>query len=269
MINRYASLRQGLVGAWCPSLGASGFRLIDRSGYGNHGTLTNMDPGTDWVPSGGKLALDFDGSNDGVRVESDRYSYSSGAISFWVATTTDSVRSAIAFQETTTFNNLFIVYLGDGATGVLSNELITIGSIKSAVSNIGAYTTTTRSELFDGKMHHVVAMSNGTTWILYLDGVQKTVNLGQGTNGSWMDVSNPSALSIGCRLANSNSPNLVLNGQLDDIRIYNRALTPSEISLLYTGGRGVGLMPERIKHRRKTSAAATNRRRRIIIGASS
>jgi hypothetical protein len=58
-------------------------------------------------------------------------------------------------------------------------------------------------------------------------------------------------------------------GQIDDIRIYNRALTPSEIRLLYTGGRGVGLMPERIKHRRKTTAAATNRRRRILIGASS
>ena len=42
--------------------------MIDRSGYGNHGTLTNMDPGTDWVPSGGKLALDFDVSNDYVSV---------------------------------------------------------------------------------------------------------------------------------------------------------------------------------------------------------
>jgi hypothetical protein len=58
-------------------------------------------------------------------------------------------------------------------------------------------------------------------------------------------------------------------GMFDDTRIYKRALTPSEIQLLYTGGRGVGLAPERIKHRRKTTAAAFNRRRRIIIGASS
>jgi hypothetical protein len=69
----------------------------------------------------------------------------------------------------------------------------------------------------------------------------------------------------------SNSPGYgnYTPGQIDDIRIYNRALTPSEIQLLYTGGRGVGLMPERIKHRRKTTAAAFNRRRRILIGASS
>ena len=70
MINRYASLRQGLVGCWVPSLGASGYRLIDRSGNNNHGVLTGMDPGTDWVPSGGKLALDFDGSNDYVTATS-------------------------------------------------------------------------------------------------------------------------------------------------------------------------------------------------------
>jgi hypothetical protein len=67
----------------------------------------------------------------------------------------------------------------------------------------------------------------------------------------------------------SNSPGYgnYTPGQIDDVRIYSRALTPSEIQLLYTGGRGVGLAPERIKHRRKTTAAATNRRRRIICGA--
>lgn len=36
------------------------------SGRNNHGTLTNMDAASDWVVSGGKYALDFDGSNDYV-----------------------------------------------------------------------------------------------------------------------------------------------------------------------------------------------------------
>jgi hypothetical protein len=31
---------------------------------------------------------------------------------------------------------------------------------------------------------------------------------------------------------------------VDDARVYNRILTPNEIRLLYTGGRGVGLLPE-------------------------
>ena len=57
--------KRGLVGAWCPSLGATGFRLLDRSGRNNHGTLTNM-ASTAWTTSGGKGALDFDNTDDRV-----------------------------------------------------------------------------------------------------------------------------------------------------------------------------------------------------------
>jgi len=54
-----------LVGAWAPSVSQWGGTILrDLSGQGNHGTLTNMDPATDWVTSGGYGALDFDGSDD-------------------------------------------------------------------------------------------------------------------------------------------------------------------------------------------------------------
>ena len=59
-------LWDGVVGAWCPSLGPTGGRLHDFSRYGNWGTLTNMDPPTDWVVDGGQYALDFDAVNDYV-----------------------------------------------------------------------------------------------------------------------------------------------------------------------------------------------------------
>ena len=58
------NILQGLIGAWCPSLGPSGYTLLDRSGRGQNGTLTNMDAGTDWVGTPGGWALDFDGTND-------------------------------------------------------------------------------------------------------------------------------------------------------------------------------------------------------------
>lgn len=60
----YPHLWQGLAGAWSPSLGVTGDTLRDVSGHGNHGTLTGMDPATDWQVSGGGWSLDFDGSND-------------------------------------------------------------------------------------------------------------------------------------------------------------------------------------------------------------
>ncbi len=41
----------GLVADWSFLQGGGG-ELFDTSGYGNHGTLTNMDPATDWVTTG-------------------------------------------------------------------------------------------------------------------------------------------------------------------------------------------------------------------------
>ena len=41
-LDRSNPINQGLVGAWCPSLGPSGSRLLDKSGNANHGVLTNM-----------------------------------------------------------------------------------------------------------------------------------------------------------------------------------------------------------------------------------
>ena len=42
------SLTDGIIGCWSPSVSGSGYLLPDLSGRGNHGTLTNMDAGTDW-----------------------------------------------------------------------------------------------------------------------------------------------------------------------------------------------------------------------------
>ena len=59
-INRLAPLAKGLVFAGLGG-GAGSVGLVDASGYGNDGTLTNMDPATDWVwaPELGRWALDF------------------------------------------------------------------------------------------------------------------------------------------------------------------------------------------------------------------
>ena len=67
MADRYASLKQGLVGCWIPSISGSGLLLPDLSGRGNNGALTNMDA-SDWVSSQYGRALDFDGVNDEVRI---------------------------------------------------------------------------------------------------------------------------------------------------------------------------------------------------------
>lgn len=66
-LRRDHPLAAGLVGAWLFNEG-SGNRVFDYSGNGNHGTLTNMDPATDWVPGPSGMAVDTDGVNDYVAV---------------------------------------------------------------------------------------------------------------------------------------------------------------------------------------------------------
>lgn len=52
------------VGAWAPFVGSTGGILFDRSGMGNHGTLTNFTLNTAWPVSDGHRSILTDGSND-------------------------------------------------------------------------------------------------------------------------------------------------------------------------------------------------------------
>jgi len=58
----YPNLWNGLVGAWIPPLGPTGLTVRDVSGWGNQGTLTDMDPATAWAKTEKGWALDFDGA---------------------------------------------------------------------------------------------------------------------------------------------------------------------------------------------------------------
>lgn len=64
-IDRHHWQSQGLIGLWSMRAGA-GSTLHDASRWQRHGTLTAMDPATDWVVDDNCLALDYDGSDDRV-----------------------------------------------------------------------------------------------------------------------------------------------------------------------------------------------------------
>ncbi len=68
-LDPHHDLAKGLVFAGLGG-GRGSDKLLDASGYGNSGTLTNMDPATDWVwvPELGRWGLDFDAVNDAVNL---------------------------------------------------------------------------------------------------------------------------------------------------------------------------------------------------------
>jgi hypothetical protein len=260
MISRYASLRQGLVGAWCPSVQrcGSGFTLPDLSGYGNHGTLTNMDPGTDWVASGSGLALDFDGSNDYINISINL----SGVI------TSKQYTVCCWINTSSTNSNTYPFSLGSTASDT------PIVGFRIDPGGNGRIIALLRDDAFNSQLPgNDPILVNNAIWnniVVVASGSNAQLYTNAKTNGSSVSISSLGATTINRATIGAlgrTSIAAYYSGLCDDARIYNRALTPSEIQLLYTGGRGVGLAQERIKHRRKTTAAAFNRRRRLICGA--
>lgn len=242
-------LRDGLVGAWCPSIGGWGGNVLrDLSGRGNHGILNNMDPATDWIVSGGKQALDFDGVDDFVACNNAGRLISgakSATFSAWFYKSNVG-RCAVRLLGTGDFslfwepNEIFYVYCyRQGQTGFPYPYHIYNKNLLSWVNFTVVYDATepiaTRCKAF----------ANGEQIALVPNGGDI-----QDTLGSF------STLTIG-------SDNSL--GQIDDIRIYNRALSPNEIRLL-ASERGIGLRPERTRRlvQGQTFTAARLRRQSLI-----
>ncbi|OGF74393.1 hypothetical protein A2W57_02325 [Candidatus Giovannonibacteria bacterium RIFCSPHIGHO2_02_43_16] len=84
----------------------------------------------------------------------------------------------------------------------------------------------------DGNWHMVYGVRDGNTAKIYVDGIQENTADITGL-GSLDDINKDFMISV-----DSHAPtNYFVRGLIDDVRIYNRALTPAEIQRLYNLGR--------------------------------
>lgn len=84
----------------------------------------------------------------------------------------------------------------------------------------------------DGLWHHLVVTGvNGGTGRLYVDGVLESTSTG--LNDPTVSIgSNTTRLCIGCNPANGRE----FNGLIDEVAMWNRELTPAEITAIYDAG---------------------------------
>ena len=226
------------VGWWCPSLDDAGNEtttLNDLSGYSNEGSLTGMDAATDWVvdtENGGIRALDFDGSNDYVTGPPGIVkSLSIGTVAFWVKTSREVEICFSVYVKDSLGTGLYIA-LGQNVTGAFTDELVSFARvIGGSITNQFAYTTANRTEILDDNWHHICVVFNGY-YELYVDGTPKTISFSTyPNNGAFCNgLTGVDRLSIGARDVSA-SP-LYFQGRMDDIRVFDRALTSEEIALL-------------------------------------
>ena len=253
---KHRNLWRGCVGAWAPCLGPSGTTLRDNSGRGNHGTLTSMDPATDWSVSGGAYSLDFDGVNDHVLVQdASVYTIGSGGftVSAWVVLQNTTFTGGVISKRTgfASEDEWNIVYRGDGAETNMGGDKAFAFRINST-SGVAGYRI---PGVVTSQWYHVLATSTSAGFAtLYVNGVAGSVT---GTRAPSADTA--STLKIGAMNAASG----LWNGKIDDLMIHNRVLSFSEISLL---AKRRGIAYETIQRRSRKAAAATgNRRRRLLL----
>ena len=200
----------GLVGWWRFDEG-SGAVASDSSGYGNNGTLN----GATWVNGKYGQALSFDGTNDYVQISSSPSLQITDdlTISFWI--NLDSLATTMVPVDKHWAGEYFVKILTNGG----------LRFAQGASGNSEELTVLPAGSLVSGQWIHVavVRSTSDVELTAYKNGVAATPVAYTKT-----PTASSQAVNIGAEEGIYNR----LSGIIDDVRIYNRALSPAEIETL-------------------------------------
>ena len=214
-----------------PQIGDTVGTIVDQGSASNNATGLG-DPtygaGQDFVapvpaspPYSNELSADLDGINDYLDIGS---SGDMGSFSLWfkpdsTITTSTTAQYLLSFSA----NGSIYGNLGLGSsTSSFANEVLTFNQGNRAYGYAGAGFT------ISAEWHHVAGRWTGSTYEVYLDGVQvKNEEGGGGTAGQVAF----SALKIGGRGASENYAGLI-----DEVAVFTNPLSAAEIVAIYNSG---------------------------------
>jgi hypothetical protein len=205
------------IGWWSPSIDEQGngtTTLTDLIGS-NDGTLTNMETPGDWVSdtnNGGVRCLDIGGTDEFVDVGDSVMDFHQGTTSW----------SCSAWVKTSTSSQYII-----GAGGVTNGWFMAVHSDSTLRIRMGSSAIQQRigsgsTNIADGSWHHVAFAFNYTadTFLGFVDGTEE------------ITLDNTLAADIGDYLYIGRLQTGYYTGRIDDVRVYDRALSGREIGLL-------------------------------------
>ena len=215
-VNREHPLSRGLVAAW-PFQDGGGSILRDVSGKGLDGTLGGTPT---WISSSSGGALDFDsGDHVDIGTRSDINVSGSMAVAAWIrpdAGSSSSGRYVVKSNPST--GSPYIQYMLQLNAGTWYFTAAVGGSLKDLAGGTGTV----------GEWSHVVGVfDNGMR--LYVDGVHVA---GPSWPGVGVDSRPTWPLSF-CKTAYSSASWSTGSGDLQDVRIYSRALSATEVLTSY------------------------------------
>lgn len=248
MTDRFATLRQGLVGAWCPSLDGVGTVIPDRGNRRNN--LSNAA-----APNAqrGERGLYVSGSNNALVASNDGAQQAlngatTATITGWMRRLSSSNYVAFGFNGASGTGNRFsTIWFSDG------NWYWAVESAGSNYVGVAAYAPTPElwahcAVTFNG------SLGSGNRSRFFINGVSV---------GAVQSGFEPATLStalgplvLGRDFSTRLSGSAGAGGWINDVRVYNRVLTLREIRSL-ASQQGIGLTPTRHRRARLAAAATT------------
>lgn len=225
------TLDNGLVGYWKFDEGTGTTIAKDSSRSGNNGTLTNGPVWSTSTPSRMQFydpkSLSFNGTYRYVKVAN----ASAGPL-FDIGTR----NFTVSIWATNTSAPAYRMMLSNWSAFGMHVSLLSSGKFGGYVGD-GTELTSTYTIPTDGSWHHYVLTRTAGSIAWFVDGSVA------GTSGSHPNsVGAAVETHIGTRGDSEVGGGQTQNwqGNVDDIRIYNRALSASEIKALYNGGKSTG-----------------------------
>ena len=201
----------------------TGLTAIDSEG-GHDGTLTSSGPS--WTTGIIDGALDFDGVDDRVQVPDDP------ALGI-----TDEITLYAWIRPNSTGTQYFIRKAQYDSVDDYELSLSTTGKVffrlnQDTSVNTYRIDSTTPYPTNGSTWMQVVATFDGAVQRLYINGVEEAF-----ANAPVSIATNDLQLSIGGQVTD---PKRVINGALDDVRLYDRALSATEVADLYAANAPAG-----------------------------
>ncbi len=211
----------GLVGCWRFEEG-SGTTALDSSGSGNNGVMTNATY-TDDTPGQivSMFSLRFNNTagnaNSYVRIpDNSSLRPSSGlTLAAWIKADTVETRSCVIVskQYGSSYHDSFALWYQYGNVNFVLDSGTNYRGISAAKPSANEW-------------HYIVGTYNGSSMLLYVDGVERAHDA---FTGAIVYDNNPVLIGADSDQA-SHTPDAGWNGFIDEVLIYNRALSHAEIA---------------------------------------
>ncbi len=236
--NALAGLTDGLVGYWSFDENSGG-TAQDYSGYNNHGTIHNPL----WTTGKSGSALYFNGLNTYVEVADSPSLDITGTItlSAWVKAETYQYFRVGLVTKGGRYHprHGYDLYLHENGNDMKAGLSLRYSDLSSSL-NERWNAVSSNTAINDAQWHQITATYDGSIMKMYVDGNLEN----ELVNSDGFDENDASLMiglfQYGYNDAHGNKPNIP-KGIIDDVRIYNRALSSSEIQQLAGGGGGGGI----------------------------